>query len=124
MENQDREHDRLPLHSRVFIELEAPAAGSGRDSTILVCSTLDVSSRGLQVAVAEELTEGAFLQIGVDVDVASDEETLYLVGQVCWCRPGDDPQKPWLAGFALLPTDDSDLARWEQLIAGFPGAAP
>lgn len=123
MDELDREHARLPLHSRVFIELESPAAGSGRDSTILVCSTLDVSARGLQVAVAEELTEGAFLQIGVDMDVASDEETLFLVGQVCWCRPGDDPQNPWIAGFALLPADDSDLARWEHLITGLPGEA-
>ena len=120
MDELEREHARLPLQSRVFIELEAPAAGSGRDSTILVCTTLDVSTRGLQVAVAEELTEGAFLQIGVDVDVANSAETLYLVGQVCWCRPGPDPERPWLAGFALLPADESDLRRWESLIASLP----
>ena len=121
MDELERAHSRLPMHSRVFIELEAPAAGSGRDSRILVCSTLDASPRGLQVAVAEELTEGAFLQIGVDVDITRGEETLYFVGQVCWCRPGDDPEKPWLAGFALLPAEESDLARWETLVAGLPG---
>lgn len=124
MDELERVHTRLPLHSRVFIELEAPAAGSGRDSTILVCSTLDASARGLQVAVAEELTEGAFLQIGVDVDVSRAGDTLYLVGQVCWCRPGNDPEKPWLAGFALLPADESDLDRWETLVAGLYRETP
>ena len=116
MEELDREHNRLPLESRVYIELEAPAAGSGRDSTIVVCSTLDVSARGLQVALEEELTEGAFLQIGVDFPGKDSEETLYLVGQVCWCRPAEEGDLPWLAGFALLPAGESDLEQWEALI--------
>lgn len=117
MDQLERHDCRLPLQNRVFIELEAPAAGSGKDATLLICNTLDVSARGLQVALAKELTEGAFLQIGVDVVSDSGEETLYLLGQVCWCRAGDDPEKPWQAGFALLPADSSDLARWEQLVA-------
>ena len=116
MDELEREHNRLPLESRVYIELEAPAAGSGRDSTIVVCQTLDVSARGLQLALAEELTEGAFLQIGVDVARDSDEATLYLVGQVCWCRPSESGDMPWLAGFALLPAGESDLEQWEALI--------
>lgn len=116
MDELEREHNRLPLESRVYIELEAPAVGSGRDSTIVVCKTLDVSARGLQVALAEELTEGAFLQIGVDVPEEADQATLYLVGQVCWCRPATSGDLPWLAGFALLPAGQSDLQQWETLI--------
>ena len=116
MDELKREHNRLPLESRVYIELEAPAAGSGRESTILICQTLDVSARGLQLAVEEALTEGAFLQIGIEPPVDAGEETLYLVGQVCWCRPAESGELPWLAGFALLPASESDLERWETLI--------
>ena len=43
----DRKHMRMPVQSRVFIELEAAAAGGNSDSSIAICETLDVSARGL-----------------------------------------------------------------------------
>lgn len=114
MDELERAHNRLPLESRVYVEREASASGDEGDA--LVCHTLDVSARGLQVALDEELTEGAFLQIGIDFPGEAGEETLYLVGQVCWCRPARRGDPAWLAGFALLPAEDSDLDRWEALI--------
>lgn len=116
MEEMERAHNRLPLQSRVYIESEASPTADDGGPTIVICTTLDVSARGLQVALAEELTEGAFLQIGVDLPGETNEDTLYLVGQVCWCRPADEGNLPWLAGFALLPAEDSDLSRWEAAI--------
>ena len=80
MEELQRAHNRLPLESRVYIELDAPAAGGGGDSEIAVCRTLDVSARGLQVALGEALTEGAFLQIGVDFPEDGGEDSLYRRG--------------------------------------------
>lgn len=114
----ERQHARLPANTRVFIELEAAPADSSEDAHIAVCRTLDVSSRGILVALAQELTVGAYLQIGVEPPL-SDGDTFFLAGQVRWCRPGDDSGDPWLAGFELLPAEHSDLARWETLIGDF-----
>ena len=114
----ERQQPRLPMHSRVYVEFEAAAAGSGEDANITVCRTLDVSSHGLQVALEQELTVEAYLQIGVEPP-EGEGDTFFLVGQVRWCRPSEDPEYPWLAGFELLPADDSHLARWNELISGF-----
>ena len=45
----ERKHLRLPVESRVFIELEAPVSGSDEAGKIAICTTLDVSAQGLQV---------------------------------------------------------------------------
>ena len=117
MTETERHQPRLPVHSRVFIELEAPAAGSSEDAHITVCRTLDVSSHGLRVAMEHALTVEAYLQIGVEPP-EGDGETFFLAAQVRWCRPSGDPELPWLAGFELLPADHSDLAQWVELIGG------
>lgn len=115
MTEVDRQQPRLPVQSRVFVELEAPAAGSTEDAHIAVCRTLDVSSHGLRVALEHELTVEAYLQIGVEPPEGNGD-TFFLAAQVRWCRPCDDPDHPWLAGFALLPSDHTDMARWVALI--------
>ncbi len=113
MTTDKRKHARLPLQSRVFVELEAPVAGD--DGIIAVCRTLDVSSHGLRVALDHELTAGAYLQIGVE-PAEGRGDTFFLVGRVCWCRAGDDADPSCLAGFELLPAENSDLTRWIELI--------
>lgn len=116
MNETERQQSRLPAQSRVFIELEAPAAGSSEDASIAVCRTLDVSSHGLQVALEHELIAEAYLQIGIEPP-EGEGEPFFLTGQVRWCRPGEAPEHSWLAGFELLPADHSDLARWVALIS-------
>lgn len=111
----ERQQPRLPIDSRVFVELEAPAAGSSKDAHIAVCRTLDVSSHGLRVALEHELTVEAYLQIGVEPP-EGDGEAFFLAAQVRWCRPSEDSEYPWLAGLELLPANHSDLAHWEELI--------
>jgi PilZ domain-containing protein len=111
----ERQQPRLPVNSRVFIELEAPAAGSSEDANIAICRTLDVSRLGIKVALEQRLPVGAYLQIGVE-PLADNGDTFFLAAQVRWCRPGDDGENPWLAGFELLPAEHSDLARWMALI--------
>jgi PilZ domain-containing protein len=112
----ERHYPRLPVESRVFIEMEAAAAGSSEGAAIVVCKTLDVSSEGLRVAVPQALTVGAFLQIGVDHPGEPEIDTFYLAGEVRWCTPGDCEDYPWIAGFFLLPAEHSDINRWEELI--------
>lgn len=117
MTETEREQPRLPSRSRVFIELEAAAAGSEDEASIAVCRALDVSANGLRVAVTCELTAEAYLQIGVE-PIEGGDELFFLAAQVRWCRPSDDPDYPWLAGFALLPAEHSDLCHWADLIGG------
>ena len=117
MTERDRQEPRLPLHSRVFIEVESPAAGSAEEANIAICRTMDVSGLGLRVVLEHELTVGAYLQVGVEPP-QGDGDTFFLAAQVRWCHPNADSLNPWMAGLELLPAEHSDLARWVALIGG------
>jgi len=114
MPEQRREHLRLPIESTTFIELLSPRMGHTEPGRMVTCKTLNVSRGGLQVILEEELTVGAILQIGVDL--SSAEDTLYLAGEVRWCLPSNDEQRPWMAGFQILNAHDTDIERWVALI--------
>ncbi len=114
MPEQRRKHLRLPIESTTFIELLSPRLGHSESGRMVTCKTMNVSRGGLQVILAEEITVGTILQIGVDLPGA--EGTLYLAGEVRWCLPGNDEQNPWMAGFQILNADDSDIDRWVALI--------
>jgi hypothetical protein len=115
MPEQRRRHLRLPIESTTFIELLSPRLGHSDSGRTVTCKTANVSRGGLQVTLAEELTVGSILQIGVDLPGA--ETTLYLAGEVRWCLPSKDEQNPWMAGFQILNAENSDIARWAALIA-------
>jgi Tfp pilus assembly protein PilZ len=115
MPEQRRKHLRLPIESTSFIELLLPRLGQAESGRMITCKTMNVSRGGLQVILAEEITVGAILQIGVDLPGA--DGTLYLAGEVRWCLPSNDQQNPWMAGFQILNADDSDIERWVALIA-------
>lgn len=116
----ERKHLRMPVQSRVFIELEAAVSGSDAPGNIAICKTLDVSASGLQVALEHELIEQAYLQIGIEPPQSGDagSEPFFLAAQVKWCRAGESPEQPWLAGLALLPAGQSDIDQWIELISG------
>lgn len=114
----DRKNLRLPVESRVFIELDAPLAGSDGEGSIAVCKTLDVSATGMQISLEHELTENAYLQIGVESPHGDETaDTFFLTVQVRWCRRGTTQDQPWLAGLALLPAENSDIGHWIELIS-------
>lgn len=115
MSEQRRKHLRLPIESTTFIELLSSRLGHSDSERVVSCKTVNVSRGGLQVKLAEELTVGTILKIGVDLPEASS--TLYLAGEVRWCLPSNELQNPWLAGFQILNADDSDTERWMALIA-------
>ena len=115
MADQRRKHLRLPIETSTFIELVSPRVGQKDSGRIIACKSLNASREGLQVALPEEITVGAFLQIGVDLPDA--DNTLYLVGEVRWCLPGKDGENAWMAGFQLVKSDDSDIDRWVELIS-------
>ena len=112
--SEQRRHLRLPVESRTFIETVSPLVGKSGTGHLVTCKTMNISRGGLQVALTEEVTVGAILQIGVDLP---DAQPLYLAGEVRWCMHNDqDKDYPWSAGFKLLNAYNSDIARWERLI--------
>ncbi len=117
---EKRRHVRLPLESRVFIELLAPSPGGEEPAEIALCQTEDVSRRGFRVELGTELQRGAILQIGVDLPGA--EETLHLAAEVRWCGAVEDSPEPrWAAGFELLDAEGTDLELWQALLEGMEG---
>ena len=115
MPDQRRKHLRLPIEINTFIELVSPRIGQNDSGRVVTCKSLNASREGLQVAIEEELTVGAFLRIGVDLPDA--EKTLYVVGQVRWCLPSKEEQDSWIAGFQLLKAENTDIDRWVELIS-------
>ena len=103
------------MRSTIFIELVSPDPDDPDSGEIASCQTLDVSRGGLQVALERELTVGAILQIGVDLP--DRKETLYLAGEVRWCRPVTRKQGQWSAGFQLLNTGTPDFMSWIGLMS-------
>ena len=112
---KDRKHIRLPILSVAFIELESPGIGEEGSGKVATCKSLNVSQGGLKVELEEEITVGALLQVGVELPNA--DEPLYLVGEVRWCRPGEQAEGPWVAGFQLMNADNSDILHWRDLVA-------
>lgn len=108
---------RLPVESRIFIELESPLVGRAGTGRLAACKTLNISRGGLQVSLAEPVPVGAILQICVELPDSG--RPLYLAGEVRWCRPGEaQPEREYTAGFQLLNAGNSDIDRWVELIAG------
>ena len=102
---------RLPVESRVFIEIESAPPGSLGPGKIARCETLDVSNSGLRVRLDEAVTVGAILQIGVELP--GKDEPFYLVGQVRWRMRDREVKGKWVAGFEVLNAFGSDVEHWE-----------
>ncbi len=117
MQEEARKEPRFPLKNTVFIELTSPEFGSKRAGTIARGTTLEVSRDGIRVRLEEVLLVGAILQVAVELPGGNG--TLYLIGEVRWCRPIPDtePEPGWSAGLSLLNSQDSDIDNWVALLA-------
>lgn len=120
MEFDKRRHERLSFQGTIFIELVAAGMGSD-DGEVIMCKTIDISRSGLRVHVNRELVVGAILQIGVELVDAVD--TLYLAGEVKWCRALEESESDWAVGFELMNANDSDIETWRTVLAEMDGQA-
>lgn len=109
-----REHLRLPVATKIFIELVSPSMDSSDSGKIAMCETQNVSRGGLQVGMQHKVTVGAILQIGVQM--SDEDDALYLAGEVEWCRPSHDAGMPYSAGFRVLNANNSDIELWVSLL--------
>jgi hypothetical protein len=111
MTSNNRRFLRLPVESRVFIELESPPPGSIAPGKVARCETLEVSRNGLRARLNESVTVGAILQIGVELP--GSNEPFYLVAQVRWRMQDKDRPGHWIGGFEILNAQGSDIEQWE-----------
>ncbi len=109
-----RRYLRLPVESRVFIEVESAPPGSLGPGRVARCETLEVSAAGLRVRLGEAVSVGAILQIGVELP--GKDEPFYLVGQVRWRMRDKEVADAWIAGFEILNAHGSDIAHWEEAL--------
>jgi hypothetical protein len=112
-ENQ-REHIRLNLNCRVFLEFDEAVEPPAKQGEVVLCETLDISYGGLKVGLDRQLIVGAIIPIGVEISWA--ETTMHLVGEVRWCRRNPGPGKAWSAGLQVLNAADTDIADWRELL--------
>lgn len=117
MQEEARKEPRFPLKNTVFIEIASPEFGSNRAGAIARGTTLDISRDGMRVRLEEVLLVGAILQVALELPDGAG--TLYMIGEVRWCRPIPDsePEPGWSAGLALLNAQDSDIENWVALLA-------
>ncbi len=105
---------RLPIETRVFVELESAAPGSLGAGKIARCETLEVSEGGLRVRLGEAVSVGAILQVGVELP--GEDEPFYLVAQVRWRKRDEERPEYWLAGFEVLNAHGSDVGHWSEAL--------
>ena len=114
MPENSRIQQRLSLAGTIFIERVSSGVEEDQTSEVILCKTIDISHSGLMVWVNQHLTVGAILQIGVELP--RKENTLYLTGEVKWCRRDRYIDGRWRVGFALLDASDSDIGNWRSLV--------
>jgi PilZ domain len=112
MQESDRNHTRIKMNTRVFVE--AIAATDSAEGLLLQCEVVDVSYGGFRVKIESDLTVGAILT--VCAELPSVEEPFYMAAEVKWCRPNEDGKSGWLAGFKLIKSRDTDIESWRQLL--------
>jgi len=112
MVENDRNHIRIKMHTRIFVE--AMAATDTTEGLLLQCKVVDVSYGGFSVDIESEVPVGAILSVCAELPAV--EEPFYMAAEVKWCRPNDDGKDGWLAGFELLKSRGTDIEAWRNLL--------
>ncbi|MFK7975850.1 MAG: PilZ domain-containing protein [Halioglobus sp.] len=111
MSDNKRNHIRIKMDAQVYVELAA--ATDTAEAELERCTVEDVSFGGMRVLMNTEVTEGAILAICAELP--SMPEPFFMAAEVMWCRR-QHKDNNWLAGFALIPSSDSDLSSWRELL--------
>ncbi len=112
MAGNDRNHIRIKMNTRVFIE--AIASTDPSEGLLLKCEVVEVSYGGFSVNIERELIVGAILSVCAELPAV--KEPFYMAAEVKWCKPNEHGRKGWLAGFKLLKSSDTDIESWRQLL--------
>jgi hypothetical protein len=112
MARNDRDHVRIKMDTRVFVEVLAAEVTS--EGVLVQCDVFDVSYGGFSAGIKTELPVGAILSVGVELPGVNDP--LYMAAEVKWCKPAESGDDEWLAGFKLLQSSDTDIDSWRSLL--------
>ena len=116
--NEHRVETRLDIQETIFIEaIPKKVAETKTDSGVVMCTTLDLSANGLQVAMDQQLEIGNILRLCVDLP---DKAPIFLVAEVKWVRP-DESVGGYRTGFLLFDSTDSDITQWKLWVADMLG---
>ncbi len=107
-----RRHRRLKHKERLFIQIiESDGVPALRGKT-LYCSSLDVSSGGLQIELDHEAPPGCVLDLWVEVK--GRRGRLFLTGEVRWCS-ADAERGTYQVGIEITAGDATQEQDWNAL---------
>ncbi|MEZ5570974.1 MAG: PilZ domain-containing protein [Halioglobus sp.] len=112
MNRTDRDHVRIKMDTRVFVEVMA--ADDTSEAVLAQCDVVDVSYGGFSASIQSEVPIGAFLSVCVELPGVADP--FFMVAEVKWCRANEDDQNTWLVGFKLVNSNDTDIDSWRALL--------
>lgn len=113
-----RRHRRLMQKERLFIQIiESDRVPALRGKTIY-CSSVDVSSSGLQIEIDREAPPGCVLDMWVEIK--GRRGRFYLSGEVRWCS-ADERRRKFQIGIELTERDATQEQEWAALFAEIDG---
>lgn len=109
--NTERRNDpRVSDQSLVFVEVESAQPDTTTSAKLALARTLDISSRGMQIATREALAPERILRVFVD---NGEEYPLTLVGEVKWTRQIDGEYQ---SGLEIYPSRETAQAQWAEKV--------
>lgn len=111
--NERRSETRLDEHVTIFVERIAAEYDNSRPADIIICSSVDISSNGLQVRMDQPIPLGTILRLCAQC--GRGRKSLYVVGEVRWLR---EEFGHYCIGFGLFESEQTDIIAWKEFIAG------
>ena len=112
MPENDRNHIRIRMHTRIFVEVIAATEDS--EGSLLKGDLVDVSQGGFRVGLESEVIVGSILSVCAELPAV--DEPLFMSAEVKWCRPNEDGTPGWLVGFKVLNSSGTDSDSWRELL--------
>ncbi len=113
MSNEKRSEARLPNGTTAFLEVTGGSTDSLDLAPIIMCRSLDVSTKGLRLCVDEPLEVGTILQIALEPP--GMDTAVHVVAEVRWSKEAEGEPGHWV-GFEILESDDTDRELWAQVV--------
>lgn len=109
---EERADTRFESQFTIFIERVSSSVDNSSPANVIVCNSLDLSAKGLQVVVDESIEIETILRLCLDI---KDRDPIFVVGEVKWQRPDTETDGVRI-GFLLFESDDTDIDAWKQAI--------
>lgn len=110
--SERRGETRIDQQTTVFVEVCSASFDNSSPSSVIICSSIDLSANGIQIAMDQAVEVGSILRICAEFH--GGDQALYLVGETKWVKPVD---QHFTIGFELYDAENTDIAGWKQLVA-------